>query len=223
MNPPPGIEQLPNGQWVVEGDSHFAVWAKQRGNIITDPGLMRWLKPHLEGVKVAYDLGANIGDHTRAYLDMGMQVVAIEPNPLPFQCLQKNCPTARCLQVAASDTAGVATFAQSENVGASRIAPGGGMQVITVALDSLDLPDPGYVKLDVEGYEVFALRGMIETLKRCKPIIFCEVNRGALAANGHTPEDITSLLRDYLGYTKFSYYPPNAEWSDPQFDLLCTI
>lgn len=101
-----------------------------------------------------------------------MQVVAIEPNELPFLCLQHNCPEARCLKVAASDTAGVATFAQSDNVGASRIAPGGGVQVITVALDSLDLPDPGFVKLDVEGYEVFALRGMRETLKRCKPIVF---------------------------------------------------
>lgn len=217
--PPPGIEALPNNQWVVKGDTHFTVWSKEHGNIITDPHLMKWLRPHLEGVKVAWDIGANIGDHTRAYLDMGLQVVAIEPNTLPFTCLQHNCPEARCVPVAASDTAGVATFAQSENVGASRIAPGGETQVMTVALDDLGLPDPGYVKIDIEGHEAFALRGMRETLKRCKPVVFIEVNKGALAANGHSVADISAILLG-AGYTQFQTHPEGAMESDEQYDLL---
>src|SRR6478609_2624284 len=124
MNPPPGIEVIPQtGEWVVAGDSHLGAWAKQHGTIVTDPGLFRWLAPHLEGVKVAFDIGSNIGDHTRAYLDMGMQVVAFEPNPLVFQCLFHNCPQALCVEMAASDKLGEARFTQLENVGASRVTP----------------------------------------------------------------------------------------------------
>lgn len=217
----PRTETLPNGQWVVAGDTHFTVWSKQRGNIITDPHLMAWLKPHLAGVTVAWDIGANIGDHTRQYLDWGMQVVAIEPNPVPFACLEHNCPEATCLNIAASDHDGILRFSQLENVGASRVSDSGMLVVEGHKLDGMAIPDPGFVKLDIEGFEVFALRGMVEMLKRAKPILFIEVNRGALEANGHTPEDITSLLRDYVGYRSLKYYPENGEWHWPQFDLIC--
>lgn len=221
MNPPPGIEPLPNGQWIISHDTHLSAWGRQHGNIVTDPHLFKWLKPHLEGVDVVWDIGANIGDHTRQYLDWGMSVVAVEPNPLAFACLKHNCPEARCERFAASDHAGVATFAPLENVGASRIAPGGEIQVLTVALDDLkSLMAPGFVKMDIEGFEVFALRGMVETLKSHQPILFIEINRGALAANNHTPDDVMDLIRSY-GYSDFTLYPPQATWDDPQFDVLC--
>lgn len=219
MNLPPGIEALPNGEWIVSHDTHFAVWSRAKGTIITDPCLFQWLKPHLEGVKVVLDLGANIGDHARWYADQGFQVIAVEPNPLVFPCLEHNVPEATCLNIAASDKDGELRFSQLENVGASRITPNGELTVQARKLDDLDLPDPCFLKCDLEGWEVFALRGMMETLKRCKPIIFCEVNRGALAANGHTPEDITDILRE-LGYSNIEIYPTTETWQSPQFDIL---
>ena len=219
MNTHPGIETLPNGQWVVAGDTHFTVWSKQRGNIITDPHLMAWLKPHLEGVTTVLDCGANIGDHTRQYLDWGMQVIAIEPNPLPFACLEHNCPEATCLNIAASDHDGILRFAQLENVGASRVSDSGMLVVEGRKLDDMGLPDPGFLKLDIEGFEVFALRGMIEMLKRAKPILFIEINRGALEANGHGLGDIIEILEE-CGYHAGITYPPKVDLNEPQYDLL---
>lgn len=219
MNTPEGIEVLPNGQWVVAGDTHHAVWSRQHGSIITDPWMFKWLKPHLGGVKTALDVGANIGDTTRQYLDWGMKAVAIEPNPLAFDCLVHNCPEATCVNVAASDRDGLLRFSQLENVGASRVSPSGMLVVEGRRLDDMGLPDPGFVKVDCEGYEVFALRGMEEMLRRCMPIVFIEVNRGALAANGHTVADISALLLG-VGYTKFETYPLGAMEGDEQYDLL---
>lgn len=216
---PPGIETLPNGQWVVAGDTHFTVWSKQRGNIITDPHLMAWLKPHLAGVTAAWDIGANIGDHTRQYLDWGMQVVAIEPNPVPFACLEHNCPEATCMNIAASDHHGILRFSQLENVGASRVSDSGMLVVEGRKLDGMAIPDPGFLKIDVEGFEVFALRGMIEMLKRAKPILFIEVNRGALEANGHGLGHIIAILEE-CGYHAGITYPPKVGINEPQYDLL---
>lgn len=216
---PQGIEELPNGQWVVEGDTHFTVWSKTKGTIVTDPNLLEWIRPRLEGVKVVFDCGANIGDHTRWYLDQGFEVVAFEPNPVVFQCLEHNCPEATCKQVALSDVAGVALFAQLENVGASRISDQGGIQVLTVALDSLNLPAPDYVKLDVEGYEAFAVRGMSKTLTRHKPHLLVEMNRGALNANGVSPETLHEAILSF-GYSRFELYPKSAGWTWPQFDVF---
>lgn len=222
MNPPPGIEALPNGQWVVAGDTHLGAWAKQHGTIVTDPCLFRWLKPHLEGVRVVWDVGANIGDHTRQYRDWGMDVMAVEPNPTAFTCLKHNCPDAICLPIAASDTEGFTAFTQLDNVGASRITPNGELQIRTRPLDEVEYtPTPDFVKLDIEGHEGFAIIGMAGTLTRHKPILFCEMNAGALAAQGHNVEGLRDMI-EHLGYHATALYPPEATWEDPQFDVLFT-
>lgn len=45
-------------------------------------------------------------------------------------------------------------------------------------LDSFNLPAVDFMKLDCEGYELFALRGAEETLKRCKPCVIVEQKPG---------------------------------------------
>ena len=220
--PPPAIEVLPNGQWVVAGDTHLGKWAKEKGTIVTDPHLFKWLEPCLEGVKVVWDIGANIGDHTRQYLDWGMKVVAVEPHPISVECLKHNCPEAKCLNIAASDGYGSLNFTSLDNVGASRIHPDGEWQVPAAALDDIpDLPAPGFVKIDVEGYEPVAITGMAGTITRHKPILFVEMNSGALEANGASVEGLRDLIES-LGYRVAALYPPAAKWSNPQFDVLFT-
>lgn len=221
MNTPPdGILALPNGQWVLEHDSHLSRWAEQHGQIITDPLVFKFLKPHLKDVKVVWDLGAAIGDHTRQYLDWGMQVYAFEPNPISFTCLEHNCPEAECLPYAASDKDGSLNFSLLENAGASRVTKDGEWSVEAKRLDGLGLPDPDFVKIDIEGHEVLALHGMAEMLERRKPIVFIEVNAGALDSQGFKPGHITDFFYD-VGYgNKAFVYPMNCGFSSPQFDLL---
>ncbi len=221
MKPPPGIEEFKD-IWLVEGDTHIGAWVKEHGSLNIDPHLFRWLRPHFttKGIEVVWDIGANIGDHTQFYLSLGAEVVAIEPNPLAFACLVHNCPDAICHNIAASDVAGSLNFAVSDNVGASRVTADGEWSVPAMALDDMPaLPAPGFVKIDVEGYELNALIGMENTLRTHMPVIFCEINAGALAANGSTPADIRTFL-EFTGYSRFTLYPPTATWGDAQFDIL---
>jgi hypothetical protein len=44
-----------------------------------------------------------------------------------------------------------------------------------ITLDSLNLDDVGLIQLDVEYYELNVLRGAIETIKKFKPVITCEL------------------------------------------------
>jgi FkbM family methyltransferase len=219
MNPPPGITALPNGQWVLVHDTHLSRWAEQHGNIISDPHVHAWLRPYIDRVDMVFDIGSNIGDHTRAYLDLGKQVIAFEPNPLAFACLAHNCPEATNLNIAASDEAGVLRFSVSENVGASRITEDGELFVAAEAIDGLGLPPPGFVKIDVEGHEIKVLQGMKQTLRDHHPMVFVEINRGALEAQGFNANDIPEFMED-IGYSRMILYPEDAQWSMPQFDAL---
>lgn len=219
MKPPEGIEEF-KGIWLVQGDTHIGTWVKEHGSLNIDPHLFRWLRQHLQRVEVIWDIGANIGDHTRFYLDLGTEVVAFEPHPLAFACLVHNCPEASCHNIAASDAHGSVNLGSSDNVGASRITADGEWSVPAMALDDMpDLPAPQFVKIDVEGWEPNVITGMAATITCHKPILFVEMNRGALEANGFTADGLRDLVKS-LGYRTELRYPANANDDDLQFDCL---
>lgn len=66
-------------------------------------------------------------------------------------------------------------------------------------LDRID-----FIKCDTEGHEYFVLAGGMEALARCRPSIFCEINKHFLARHGSDPSAIFGLLAS-LGYR--SYLP----------------
>jgi len=216
------IEKLDNGTWVIQEDTHISKWVKEHGSLKCDPHLFAWLRPKLRNVGVIWDVGANIGDHTRFYLDLGKVVVAVEPNPEAFECLQHNCPEAILVHAAAAAVSGAKLkFTLCDNVGASRISQNGNILVNSLALGTEKLPAPDFIKIDVEGYELSALMGMIRVLEWRNPPLFIEINRGALAEQQNTPKDVTDWLR-LLGYTQFVIYPPNLDESAEQYDLYVT-
>ena len=51
------------------------------------------------------------------------------------------------------------------------VGPG---DIPTILIDDLDLAVLDFIKLDVEGYELRALRGAEATLKRCRPVVMFE-------------------------------------------------
>ena len=59
------------------------------------------------------------------------------------------------------------------NTGARFLGEGGETQIIT--LDGVGIRDLDFLKLDVEGYELFALQGAERTVRHCRPVIVMEV------------------------------------------------
>jgi FkbM family methyltransferase len=55
------------------------------------------------------------------------------------------------------------------------------------------------IKMDIEGAELFALQGALDSIAKDRPIMLIEVNQFACAAAGYEPARIAELLRP-LGY-----------------------
>jgi FkbM family methyltransferase len=190
--------------------------------------------------EVVLDVGANIGAHTLFFAQKvgpGGRVYAFEPQRVVFQTLCANMAlnsisNTYCIQAALGEAPGSVTvpvfnYAQTNNYGGVEIdtfAVGEPVPVITV--DSLDLPACRLIKVDVEGMELKALKGAVQTVKRCKPMLYVENDR---------VEKSEALMQfiDGLGYDMYWHLPPlyspQNYYQNPQnvfayivsFNLLC--
>lgn len=130
------------------------------------------------------DVGANIGFMSMAMLHAGCSVVAFEPQPALYELLRENCAGAACSPVALSDSNRTATMPRIRygdkgnygGLGLDQRSELGVINVQCVTLDFLGL-SPSFIKIDVEGHELAVLRGGVETIKRCKPIMYIEDDR----------------------------------------------
>jgi len=59
-------------------------------------------------------------------------------------------------------------------------------------IDSFSFDDVSLIKIDVEGHELSVLRGSIETIKRCRPIILVEIEQR------HIKQDIKDVFSEFL-------------------------
>jgi len=141
---------------------------------------------------VVVDIGANVGLYTlTAAARVGPRgtVIAIEPHPESFLLLQKSVQTAgldqvKCFNVAAGDSRQTRTlFMTDENKADSRVYDSGpGRREIPVQMIDVDtlLAENGIgkvdlIKMDIQGAEALALKGMVRTLDGDSPmVIFAE-------------------------------------------------
>lgn len=157
---------------------------------ITEEGTYQ--KPHFDAAmkyvktrNVAVDGGAHIGAWTRSMSKLFKRVISFEPSGDTFECLAYNMKAFKCKNVDIRRAAlgqhqgrvrmtldGFEKAIAAGNTGARFVAAGDEVDVIT--LDSRQLDDLNFLKLDIEGSEVDALMGAKETLLRCQPIILFE-------------------------------------------------
>lgn len=177
----------------------------------------RWKSPEMgllpfltDRAKASLDIGANLGLFTYDLARLSSHVYAFEPNPFPLRVLRSVADAnVTVLPIAVSDRSGEAelvvprTAKGWSNNGASLAKSGAADAVrLTVAcraIDDLDYRNIGFIKIDIEGHELAALKGMERTLARERPNLFIENERVHAGAGA---EDVFDALKalDYRGF-----------------------
>jgi FkbM family methyltransferase len=128
------------------------------------------------------DCGAHIGLYSHFFekkLDI-KNIIAIEPQQPNCELININAPSATVICAAVGDviSKGTLQVMNSINSQATRVEPvndnHASLDIITI--DSLNIQQLSLMKIDVEGYELKTLVGSIETINRCKPIIYVEIH-----------------------------------------------
>lgn len=128
--------------------------------------------------QLALDIGANVGLWSRDLVKHFDQVIAFEPVTMFRECLEKNVPNQNLVvhSTALGDQEGKVNMIVTEgNTGHTHVDPNSTNGDTTIIkLDSLNLQNVNYIKIDCEGFEYRVLQGARETIQRCRPIIVVE-------------------------------------------------
>lgn len=188
------------------------------------------------------EAGAHIGYVTlqaaRAVGPSG-RVVSFEPNPRTLPVLRRNVEAngfgdrVEIVPAALGSAPGRVSFhvtpaGDTSSLHAGAIA-GDSVEVEVATADaSLAGGAVDVVKLDVEGGEVEALRGMRELLRRGRPVVFAECNPQVLEAAGTSAAALAAELEslDYdvrwIDERAHALRPLDEPWAEEYVNLRCT-
>lgn len=191
---------------------------------------------------LVFDIGANIGDHTKLFLDLGCKVVAVEP--------QRNCvATLRrsfgsqidIVQAAITDRAGTATLKKHDTLHAmatlsdewlSRSDHRGDWfrreRVQTTTFDALigRFGQPKFAKIDVEGSELKLFAGLSAVIDALRFEHACELIDDTQACIGRlemlaayeynyiAAHNTDMQFPDWKSADALLSFLPNAKWGD---------
>ncbi|HWI16132.1 MAG TPA: FkbM family methyltransferase [Vicinamibacterales bacterium] len=205
------------GMWWIAGSHTAGCWLGSYESL-NQTMLVRLLKPG----DVFFDIGANVGFFTllasRLVGETG-HVYAFEPQRENVAFLQRHLElnaidNVTVVPCAAWECGGTLRFQGTQATG--RIAPDGDRVMNAVAIDDLyhrgELRPPNVVKLDVEGAELQALKGMTHVMKAAHPRLLIEFHRSTI--DGIDQDAVSASLLQELGYT-LSKLPNDEVFASP--------
>lgn len=166
-----------------------------------------------------FDIGANYGHYSRLLspiVGRSRSVYAFEPSSITCRGLRSACfllglRNVHIMQCALADAPGWLTLTipikahGGLGVALAHLggpADGGPGVTETVAVNALDgfvrerrVAACDFIQSDVEGAELLALKGGLDTIGRFKPALLLEVDASYLRRNYHTIGDLETLLR----------------------------
>lgn len=193
-----------------------------------EPLTTKLLSKELKKDMVCLDVGGNIGYYTLFESNIvgeNGKVIAIEPSPPNFQHLKKNLEIQNTENVdaynfAAGDKDGEINFLVYEESNGSFTIPDGETtdlpgELIKVQAKRLDTflgelkqDHVDFVRMDVEGYESHIIGGMINTIKKSKPMFQIEVHASIMGKEG--TKKFLKTFQDF-GYEAKYYVPRDID------------
>lgn len=163
---------------------------------------------------VVFDIGASTGSYSLlTTLHPGMQVVAFEPNPPVYRVLSDNLTYSGVIgrvapyRVALSNTNGKVCLSVPLSLKKSGLATlsekplrfkhHSVIEVDARRLDDMRLPPPDFIKIDVEGAELFVLQGAENTIRTSHPTMLIEHHNVNARQMGYDLGQVVDLIEGW--------------------------
>lgn len=165
-----------------DGEEHLVEWMGKSNTVVS--GRLAYQYPkielalsHCREFRSALDVGCHVGLWSLHLASRFEHVDAFEPMPAHRECFVENVKAFNVTlhPVALGDKeSDVRMTTYAGNSGHSHVADVGDIVAQMRTLDSYKFTDVDFLKIDTEGFELQVLRGAVDTLVRCKPVIIVE-------------------------------------------------
>jgi FkbM family methyltransferase len=192
-------------EWIQQHIYFLGTW-DERG--------IKFLKNNLKKADVFFDIGANIGAYSLVaskIVGTDGQVHSFEPVSEVFERFQYNIKLNGLINITANRNAVYQSsevldlfVSSKENAGMSSIfhhdTESGiieKVQAITIDgyVEKMNIQRIDMIKIDIEGAELFALKGMKNTLSRFRPVIIMEFSEEVMKNSSVEAKDVLDLLK----------------------------
>lgn len=198
--------KLCGGVWLPDHEIHMVEWMSANNTVIDGKLTYQWSKQdaamrQVRNWRTAVDIGAHVGTWSMHLVNRFQRVVAFEPIAEHRECFCRNVPADKAALVlhpcALGDRDGSVSFEIPEgSCGGTHVSGEGDIPLRT--LDTFALKEVDFIKIDVEGYELFAVRGGEQTIRENKPVIIVEQKPKGLAERyGQTRTAAVELLESW--------------------------
>lgn len=171
--------KLVDGWYITDDDAAIGAHPVRR-QMAKDIRVIEVALKHVAKRELVIQAGARVGLWPHTLAKHFVRVIAYEPESRNLECSKAN--TAELANVEIRHAAlgkepdrMMVEYSDYQS-GSHQIVPSGGDEWCEVeTIDGLK-ESPDAIFLDIEGYELYALEGALETLKRCRPLLVLEEN-----------------------------------------------
>ena len=153
---------------------------------------------YVDNFDVCVQAGGNVGLWPKILSKTFKQIYTFEPHPDNWACFKENVTekNVKAYNAALGQSGWVSMVGEDKNCGAYQVEEGGDIPVFSV--DSLQLDECDLIYLDIEGFELTALKGAVFTIAKFHPVIVVE-DKHLSEKYGSEKGDIEEYLKAY-GY-----------------------
>lgn len=206
------------GVYLPDGETHLVGWMNKAGELVDGKGTyqikkLRAALSYVKSFRTAVDAGAHCGLWSMQLDKQFYSVHAFEPVAAHRECFLNNTKSIEvadgeddpiqydsewirlhpCALGDHEDMIKITTEPTSS--GDSRVDGKGSVPMHT--LDSFNLQDVDFIKIDTEGFELFVIKGAEETIKRCRPVMVVEQKGHGMKYFGFKQEEGVDLLKSW--------------------------
>jgi FkbM family methyltransferase len=165
--------------------------------------LVHHILPYVRNKNIMIQAGGNCGFILSTFIKHFNHIYTFEPDPVNFYCLNQNVTSPNVFKMQAclgeiEETVNVQQLVREDrphDIGGVHVSGLGATP--TIIIDNLNLPGCDLLQLDVEGYELKALKGATQTIKKYKPVICVELCEKWLNRYNNTSDDVYNLLQSF--------------------------
>tara|TARA_B100000029_G_C17102596_1_gene788463 strand:- start:2 stop:649 length:648 start_codon:yes stop_codon:yes gene_type:complete len=191
--------KLVKGWYLPDSDTHFEHYIKDGGyQTIHRNTILNHIIMNKHILKNCVDVGSHIGFWSKDFTKLFKHTYAFDPIPQVRECYVKNITNSNYTLYPyglGKEEKKINVLYNPKETGNTHASDKGNLDVEIKTLDSFNLEDIDYIKIDAEGYEIEVVEGAKKLIEKYKPFIHIEAKKKVMVKQNITMTEIEELFK----------------------------